>query len=1636
MIYAEDEYMVARDTVDGKAKELQGITVKSITSDFPELDITAAAAEVIGAAPQNLQLRRCKFPRTVGGKVDCLIGIQYNQLQPVLLHMLPSGLAIYKTKLAPHISGHKFVLGGPHSSFDAMLARVGDADHLMEHFIAGLARWRSLGPPSITQYIMSEQEITHAMGKNLQDDEMENFKSLIEFEESEFEEQIIEIYASKEVQPGPSVSEEVCFSCGDELSLEYVAAYQDEEKLSRLRQIINSQDNDIDITYRCIRCRNCSDCKNAEKIDRISLREEAELHEIKNSYKFDWDQGVINCTLPLRGKERDFLSSNEDRARKVLDSQCRKYSKDSDTKEAILSAFQKLIDKKYIMFIEEMSDEVKNKFIHKEVQYWCPWRIQFKPGSASTPVRPVFDASSGTRRRQDGSGGRCLNDLVCKGPIDTLDLLKVILGFLVGRVAFSADLSKMYNQFKLVPEQWNLQRLMLRENLDPEGPVVHAVITTLIYGVKSSSGQSENALEDIADIVENEKPLAANVLKNKRYVDNFLDSKATLEEAKDAAAETEEVLARVGIFTKGVSYSGEDPQPKETNDGVSIEINAMRWHTKLDMLEPKVPPLHFGNVCRGRLVNVEFFEHGGDLAKMDSFVPKALSRKMIVSKRAALYDFLGKFEPIKAKLKLDESEVVRLTKGWDDPVPSDIRSKWLRNFLLIEQLRGIRFNRARMPTTATDTRMRLITLVDAAEKLIMISTYCGFRVQDGGWSVQHLIGRSVLGNGTIPRNELQGLNGGSNLAWIVRKSLVEWVESSILAGDSEVALKWTTYDSRKLGMWVRNRIIQIRRGTELSDLYHVRTEHNVADIGTRADKVTIEDIGPDSRYENGDEWMKLDIEDAVEQGFIRPALDMMTLPVEKEEDFKKEFLIEKEPEILTRGHVADTLEDNATRREMKITERASFSQNKRLLPTRRSFPAMVRIASYVITFIDKCRIHVNRRKGMNIQWVGQLLVEAELWFSAFPTLTNQNFVDQITVHLSSPQLLAGQLYETFSVGLNEVCLAHFHDVHTCIASDSGRLQVSDKYLNAALLYFFRQAAREVLEFNSRKVVDKRAILKDGVLLSKGRILDGMNFIETADLDTLDLGSLGIKTMIPVIDRFSPLAYSLGQHFHWTIAKHRGLETCLRTSLQHVHILQGMSLFREISEECFRCKMKRGKFIQASLGPLSEKQLLIAPPFYAIQVDLFGPLRSFVPGFEKETRAVKAKQSKIWVFVAVCLVTSNVNLQVCEMKDTCSMLEAFIRLSCECGYPKYVATDQESSIMAAMKEIQVNLRDMEHRLYAEQGMVFDVCPVGGHDVHGKVERTIKSVQESLEDIGLSKMRLPVMGVQTFCKQVENTLNNLPLGFRYDRSTDNTEVLRMLVPNMLRIGRINSRALDGPVRLSGDNRKMLGEIQEKYAAWYRVWCEVYVPKLMTQKQNFKNSRDLQVDDLVYFQKKESDLSSPWIMGKVDQIIRSRDGVIRRAIVKYRNSGENEDRVTDRSVRKLIKLYSVDDPDLQVDLDKVQARLEELQVLAKQGNGNLGSEATLSSGRKIQLSYPDPGPALRCHCCCKPHCAVSVHNLYGSKSYTQNLVDASTFEVQVELNKELEQVEDTLLESYEDDEESDNLTALIMSCQRWMD
>ena len=58
------------------------------------------------------------------------------------------------------------------------------------------------------------------------------------------------------------------------------------------------------------------------------------------------------------------------------------------------------------------------------------------------------------------------------------------------------------------------------------------------------------------------------------------------------------------------------------------------------------------------------------------------------------------------------------------------------------------------------------------------------------------------------------------------------------------------------------------------------------------------------------------------------------------------------------------------------------------------------------------------------------------------------------------------------------------------------------------------------------------------MLSKRRVLQGMEFLETAVVD-VDLGAMGIRTSLPVMDRHSPLCYAIAQHVHWDLAPHRG-----------------------------------------------------------------------------------------------------------------------------------------------------------------------------------------------------------------------------------------------------------------------------------------------------------------------------------------------------------------------------------------------------------------------------------------------------------------------------------------------------------------
>ena len=369
----------------------------------------------------------------------------------------------------------------------------------------------------------------------------------------------------------------------------------------------------------------------------------------------------------------------------------------------------------------------------------------------------------------------------------------------------------------------------------------------------------------------------------------------------------------------------------------------------------------------------------------------------------------------------------------------------------------------------------------------------------------------------------------------------------------------------------------------------------------------------------------------------------------------------------------------------------------------------------------------------------------------------------------------------------------------------------------------------------------------------------------------------------------------------------------------------------------------------------------------------------MPGHERETRSRKVVSAKVWIMSFACPVTKLVNLQVIESKSADGILEGLTRMACEHGFPSYLILDQDKSFMKAVNEAEIDLKDLMSRSYKEKGVKCEVAPVSGHNFTGLIERKIKTVQGVFDTIGLKSMRLHATGLQTLSKLVECQLNDLPLGFSYDRAANTTPLLKLITPNLMKLGRLHSRALNGPVRFPRGPKDIMEKVEKTFDAFFKIWNVSLVPKLIPQPKWFVGSQELRCEDVVYFQKTESELSSAWTVGQVDSVTRSRDGVVRRVIIRYYNHGENQARFTDRAVQSLVCLFNVEDNYFLKDMAEVEMYIKNLMQKQKPIETVDKKVTPIKLKRTGDKEYETVASSISCGCCCIGHCRWNDHK-YG--------------------------------------------------------
>ncbi|MEM7375622.1 MAG: hypothetical protein AAF587_43925 [Bacteroidota bacterium] len=684
-----------------------------------------------------------------------------------------------------------------------------------------------------------------------------------------------------------------------------------------------------EILYRCVDCRNCKACKSHGAIENISIKEEVEQNLINNSIQINKDASEITALLPFIHNPQIKLAPNKDKAMKVYQQQIRKLNKVENIKdkEDVMKSENKLQNLGFVDYVRNLPTRVQQK-LQTQIRHFIPWRVVWKPGSVSTPCRIVFDGSSPTPT------GFSLNDTLAKGRNNLNRLQEIAIRWMIHQAAFTTDISKMYNTVKLSEDHWCYQRYIWHKDLKPDEIPEEKVIKTLIYGVRSSGNQAEHALREVARLSSDLMPEASKIILNDIYVDDCVSGAESIKLAHQRAQELEHVVNKGGFQLKGIVISGEDPPETMSEDKESVIVAGMKWFPKSDVISLNISELNFGRKIRGKKSTSSI-----------NIIPEKLTRRHCVSKVGEVFDLLGRVTPITACFKIDLHELVLRNLDWDDVIPDHLREIWINNFEMMQEINQLKYRRTIVPSDAVNLELETLDFADASHLLVCVAIYARFKCRSGGYSSQLILSRSrIVPDGmSQPRAELYAALLNAHTGEVVRKSYQQWHQSAIKFSDSQIVLHWLSNDKKTLKQWVRSRVIESLRFTESDQWCYVKSEHMIADIGTRRGS-TLADVDCNSRWFNGDPWMKLNISEM-------PIFNISEIKMTKSEEIQASREIYHSEVHSSQQGISRIMDD--------VFERLKFS-NYLISPVKYRFQKVIRIIGFVIKF---CQTLMQRIKN-------------------------------------------------------------------------------------------------------------------------------------------------------------------------------------------------------------------------------------------------------------------------------------------------------------------------------------------------------------------------------------------------------------------------------------------------------------------------------------------------------------------------------------------------------------------------------------------------------------------------------------------------------------------------------------------------
>lgn len=461
--------------------------------------------------------------------------------------------------------------------------------------------------------------------------------------------------------------------------------------------------------------------------------------------------------------------------------------------------------------------------------YYLPHSCVQRVDSTTTPLRVIFNASSKT------TSGESLNSLMFSGPNLQTDLMSIILKWRQYKIAFTADIEKMFRQILCHRDDQNYQKILWRDT--PDQPLREYSLSTLVYGTKAAPYLAMMTLKQLASDERHNYPEAAAILESSFYMDDLLCSTDNLETATRIKTDLTNLLKAGGFnlrkwSSNNLELLGDNkstnttPEPYNFRHQESTKTLGLRWNPYED--------------------NFTF------QLTIDTNSTKPVTKRFLLSEISKVFDPLGWLSPLTTKLKLIFQAVWQQELRWDDEVPESINKEWGKIKSQLSKINHLQIPRWLHIKQEDD--IELHGFCDSSESAYACVIYCKTRKNNSVVLVSAK-SRLVPAKKTIslPRLELCAAQLLSTLMEKVKQCLSNHNATVYGWTDSTAVLGWLHGDHNRWKPFVSHRVQKITTTMPATCWNYVKTSENPADCASRGISPT--QLTTHQLWWHGPEWL-------------------------------------------------------------------------------------------------------------------------------------------------------------------------------------------------------------------------------------------------------------------------------------------------------------------------------------------------------------------------------------------------------------------------------------------------------------------------------------------------------------------------------------------------------------------------------------------------------------------------------------------------------------------------------------------------------------------------------------------------------------------------------------------------------------